>query len=283
MRIVHFLFFLLLMEGISSVQITNFRIPEQAIRGEDLTLVCEYELGSNKLYSVTWTRGTHDFYTYKYLPSGRPTKGVFQLPGITVDEKLSTDSKVVIKNLQLSATGLIECAVTAEHTFMTDSRKQFLAVLDIPSDPPNIHPIYPIQNYKTGGKISLSCETPPSSPASNITWYINGKKASRQLLTHNPVRKLHTESGTLEVSSSSLNFVIQEGDFQDGQVIIACEARIGSSYKRTTKYSAYKDGYSQMIVSAAERYLPLNNWLFFKMSAATVCSSFCLLLRQLTY
>ncbi|KAK2709555.1 uncharacterized protein LOC136026942 isoform X2 [Artemia franciscana] len=255
-----FLLSILFLEGIGCVHITYFHVPDQAIRGDNLTLVCEFDLGQNKLYSVTWTKGTHDFYTFKYLPSGQPTKGVFHLPGINVDEKSSTDSTVVLKNLQVSATGLIECAVTAEHTFVTDSRKQYLAVLDIPSEPPILHSYYSSQNYRMGEKISLKCDTPPSFPAANITWFINSQKVAPQLVTHDPIRKLHRGPDTLERSSSLLKFVVQEKHFENGKITIICEATIKNRYKETAEYLAYKEGFIQRMFSSSAR-IPSLEWL----------------------
>ena len=54
-----------------------------AIRGEDITLECIYDLQGDSLYSVKWYRNGQEF--YRHIPTDRPQTVVFRQAGLIVD------------------------------------------------------------------------------------------------------------------------------------------------------------------------------------------------------
>ena len=52
----YIIFQLILFSGVGTIQITEQSIPSNAIRGEDISLECLYDLQGDSLYSVKWYR-----------------------------------------------------------------------------------------------------------------------------------------------------------------------------------------------------------------------------------
>lgn len=61
----------------------HLKIPLAVRRGENVHLICNYDLENDTLYSVKWYKGRREF--YRYLPKENPAMKLFALPGITVD------------------------------------------------------------------------------------------------------------------------------------------------------------------------------------------------------
>lgn len=58
-------------------------VPSIVQRGWSVTLLCQYELEGDPLYSVKWYRGIHEF--YRYSPSEKQPTKIFPFRGIHVD------------------------------------------------------------------------------------------------------------------------------------------------------------------------------------------------------
>lgn len=58
-------------------------IPPAVQRGGNPVLLCQYDLEGAPLYSVSWYRGTHEF--YRHSPSEIPANKYFKFAGIYVD------------------------------------------------------------------------------------------------------------------------------------------------------------------------------------------------------
>lgn len=61
----------------------HLKIPLAVRRGENVHLICNYDLENDTLYSVKWYKGRREF--YRYLPKENPAMKLFALTGITVD------------------------------------------------------------------------------------------------------------------------------------------------------------------------------------------------------
>ena len=69
--------------GSWGVRLTKELIPSHAIKGDDVTLECDYDLQGDSLYSVKWYRNDQEF--YRHIPTDRPQTVVFNQPGLIVD------------------------------------------------------------------------------------------------------------------------------------------------------------------------------------------------------
>ena len=47
-----------------------------------------------------------------------------------------------------------------------------------PSSRPLVRGLAPLGHYKPGDVVNLTCSSPDSFPAANISWFINGNKVS---------------------------------------------------------------------------------------------------------
>jgi hypothetical protein len=73
-------------------------------QGEDLELVCNYDLEGDKLYSVKWYRNAQEF--YRYIPTDNPSTAVFRQPGLIVNEYRSSETNIFLRMVDLMTTGL---------------------------------------------------------------------------------------------------------------------------------------------------------------------------------
>lgn len=61
--------------------------PQIVRRGQNATLLCDYDIGGRSLYMVKFYRGLLEI--YRYAPSANPTNKTFPYPGINVDVSIS--------------------------------------------------------------------------------------------------------------------------------------------------------------------------------------------------
>ena len=74
-------------------------VPHHRARGQNATLLCEYQTRPNSLYSLKWYKDEKEF--YRFLPWNQATDTqVFDLPGVKVDVSLEY-SISIIKSLNL--------------------------------------------------------------------------------------------------------------------------------------------------------------------------------------
>jgi hypothetical protein len=78
-------------------------------QGEDLELVCNYDLEGDKLYSVKWYRNAQEF--YRYIPTDNPSTAVFRQPGLIVNEYRSSETNIFLRKVDLMTTGLFRYTV----------------------------------------------------------------------------------------------------------------------------------------------------------------------------
>ncbi|XP_043204507.1 uncharacterized protein LOC122371840, partial [Amphibalanus amphitrite] len=66
------------------LRMVNSNIPVYKQVGEETTLLCDYDLEGDSLYSVKWYKDDVEF--YRYMPKNNPAKLVYpDMPGIDVD------------------------------------------------------------------------------------------------------------------------------------------------------------------------------------------------------
>ena len=72
-----------LLSVIDSLSNLSVRIPEFIQRGETADLTCSFNLGGDKLYSVKWYKGRHEF--YRYMPDQDPVVKAFPVKGMHIN------------------------------------------------------------------------------------------------------------------------------------------------------------------------------------------------------
>lgn len=58
-------------------------IPAAVRRGENVKLICQYDLEGDTLYSLKWYKGKREF--YRFTPKKDPSLQTFPIPGIYVE------------------------------------------------------------------------------------------------------------------------------------------------------------------------------------------------------
>jgi len=218
--------------SVSSIRLTRTLLPSHAILGEDVVLECGYDMEGDRLYSVKWYRNGKEF--YRHIPSDSPPTAVFSQPGLVVDEVHSTETRIVLKRVQLSSEGSYLCEVSGEAPlFQTAKNENYLSVVDLPDQGPLISGTLP--RYKKGDVISANCSSISSVPAAKLNWYINGEEATASMLV--PYPPIRDSRGGLS-SVLGLRIRVKENTFsKTGDIKIKCTATIQTIYWKSNEES----------------------------------------------
>lgn len=218
--------------SVSCIRLTRTVLPSHAIQGEDVVLECDYDMEGDRLYSVKWYRNGKEF--YRHIPSDNPPTAVFSQPGLVVDELQSTETRIVLKRVQLSSEGSYLCEVSGEAPlFQTAKNENYLSVVDLPDQGPVISGTLP--RYKKGDLISANCSSHGSVPAAKLNWYINGEEATTSMLVPYPTRE--DRRGALS-SVLGLRLRVKEKTFsKGGDIKIKCTATIHTIYWKSNEES----------------------------------------------
>lgn len=74
------------------LKLIHVGVPEHRSPGEIAELVCEYELGTDTLYSVKWYKGILEF--YRFTPKAVPQAMTFKVEGVNVDVSQGKNSQL---------------------------------------------------------------------------------------------------------------------------------------------------------------------------------------------
>lgn len=58
-------------------------VPAAVKRGENVNLICQYDLEGDTLYSMKWYKGKREF--FRFTPKKEPSLQTFPVPGIYVE------------------------------------------------------------------------------------------------------------------------------------------------------------------------------------------------------
>jgi len=226
------LLLLLFIAGIGAIQLTEESIPSHAILADRVELVCNYDMEGDKLYSVKWYRNGQEF--YRYIPTDTPDTTVFPYPGIDVDEYKSTETRIILRRVDLNTSGMFRCEVSGEAPlFQTATSSNVMIVVDLPDEGPVISGSQP--RYHTGDVLTANCSSSRSLPAASLKWYINGEEATKRMLVHYP-----TISLPQGLYSSVLGIKLKVRDklfSKSGDLKIKCTAAIDTIYWRSNEES----------------------------------------------
>jgi len=223
---------LLAMPVTNAISLTEKLIPSHAIKGEDVVLECLYDLQGDSLYSVKWYRNGQEF--YRHIPTDRPQTVVFRQPGLIVDEYKSTETRIVLRNVDLTTSGKFRCEVSGEAPlFQTATFTNVLIVVDLPDDGPVISGTQPM--YNQGDILTANCTSFNSFPAATLNWYINGQVAPHRLLQK---FKIITSKQELTTSRLGLRLKVEKSLFsKSGDLKIKCTATIDPIYWKSNEES----------------------------------------------
>ncbi|KAF7283581.1 uncharacterized protein LOC143194125 [Rhynchophorus ferrugineus] len=226
-----FLFLSFGFKGVFPLRNVQVTIPKAVKVYDTVTLLCKYDLEGEQLYSVKWYKGNKEF--FRYIPKEMPSMLVFPIPGINVDLSKSNANEVVLRDVQREVTGLYRCEVSTDMpNFYTMIVSSYMYVVDIPSENPILH----IQREFVEGNylVRANCSAPPSFPAMNITWYINGLKVNengRKIINLSPIQTFPMDKRRLRMTVSYVSKEINENVFQGGVIKVQCVSTLFHLYK----------------------------------------------------
>nr|XP_037289996.1 uncharacterized protein LOC119184948 [Rhipicephalus microplus] len=172
-----------------ALRIIELKVPESATRGSTVTLECRYDLQEDRLYSVKWYKDGLEF--LRYLPHERPQIRSFNVKGLKVDVVRSTNTTVVLDNVQHSASGTYRCAVLADApTFDEDYEEKRLLVTETPLsiDQPPIGIL--------GGSVRLNCaHNFGSLPLYSFKWFKDDKVLYTFIPRNRPPGEMYSVTG----------------------------------------------------------------------------------------
>nr|XP_053649852.1 cell adhesion molecule 2-like [Cherax quadricarinatus] len=191
-----------------ALELQEVEVPEFKVRGSRAELSCHYNLGNATLYSLKWYRGDKLF--YQYIPTNNVTKNAFAVSGFNVDVECSNGVTVVLRDLELLATGTYRCEVITEApVFHTKFGEGNMTVIDLPESAPVLEGAK--SSYQLGERVSVNCTSLYSKPAASLEWFINDQIVTqpRYLRRYKPQR----EADDLETAVLGLVFVTSRTHF----------------------------------------------------------------------
>ena len=87
----------------------GIRVVKPFILGEGGLLECDYDLEESEVYSVKWYKDGNEF--YRFLPRMEHQTAVFSVPGVKVDQGMSSMKSVVVSMITRDAGGIYSCEV----------------------------------------------------------------------------------------------------------------------------------------------------------------------------
>lgn len=233
----HILLTLLILPALCrAITIGRVEVPRYPVVGNRADLVCNYDLdkGENgqpdeRLYSVKWYKDSHEF--YRFVPRDNPPSQVFNVPWISVDQRLSNQRVVSLRDLSLGSSGIYTCEVSSEAPrFKTSTGTGNMQVIDLPDERPIISGANQ-RGYRVGEWIDVNCTSPKSKPPATLKWYINDEKPTESYVVKIVPQE---EVGGLWTARERLRFQLKRQHFVQGHVSLKCTASIYSEYFTST-------------------------------------------------
>ncbi|XP_008546379.1 uncharacterized protein LOC103570425 [Microplitis demolitor] len=219
------LFVLALLNGVSGLKDVKVEIPEAVAVGAQVTLTCQYDLQTDVLYAVKWYKGKDEF--YRFVPKELPPISVFgELFAHNIDRTTSDAYHVTITNVTTEMEGRYRCEVTNDIPhFHTLFKKGYMHVVSLPQGTPEV--LVEKQRYAIGETVKANCTTPPSNPATNVTWTVNGIP-----LNSTYQRNIQLRNDNRTRAYAELDFEITQDSFSNGRLQISCHANVFQLYKK---------------------------------------------------
>ncbi|XP_044740030.1 uncharacterized protein LOC123301359 [Chrysoperla carnea] len=144
---------------------------------------------------------------------------------------VSNAHTVTLLSVQRGISGVYKCEVSADAPyFHTDIRSAQMTVVEIP----NGIPVVTVDRlrFAQGGPLIADCTAPPSSPATNLTWFVNDQRVPGS--TAKSITK--TRNSSLEIATSRLELSTADPTThpQLGPIRLRCEATLFKIFKVTS-------------------------------------------------
>eukprot|EP00090_Calanus_glacialis_P017519 TRINITY_DN27267_c0_g1_i1.p1 TRINITY_DN27267_c0_g1~~TRINITY_DN27267_c0_g1_i1.p1 ORF type:complete len:311 (-),score=17.10 TRINITY_DN27267_c0_g1_i1:434-1366(-) len=236
-----------------TVKDLKLHLPSVVKLRSQVVLECSFKLENESLYSIKLYKGREEF--LHFVPAFSPPYKVFATKGVNVswtnftlgttelyykgaspfqyntetkniiaNQFVSGSLSVILRSVSLFSAGLFGCEVSADYPeYDTDIRRKHLHVFVSPSSRPHVTGLQ--TRYKPGDVLNITCLSADSFPAANISWFINGNKASSNTVDNTTVK---TEKSGLLSSYSQLSMLATD------KLIIKCVASILTSFWQST-------------------------------------------------
>ncbi|XP_012222094.1 cell adhesion molecule 2-like [Linepithema humile] len=215
-----------------ALRMTSLEIPQHVVLNETVRMQCNFNLDKELLYSVKWYKDGHEF--YRYTPRDAPTVLMFPVAGVNVNTNYSTESSVVLNNVNLTSSGRYRCEVSAEApAFQTVSDHADMTVVVLPNEGPQI--THGRSKYQVGDFVRMDCTSAPSKPAALLSWFINDEPVDSEYLKG--PRIIATDENGLQTARLSLEFRVANNHFRRGDMKLKCLATIATVYRQSNEES----------------------------------------------
>ncbi|RZF35504.1 hypothetical protein LSTR_LSTR010195 [Laodelphax striatellus] len=156
-----------------SLKDVELKVPAAVSPGDTVTLICNYDLEGEELYTVKWYKGREEF--YRYIPKELPNTRVFPLPNVEVDMSRSGKDRVVLRKVGPDLAGKYRCEVSADapnfHTEVVSAHMQVIQKLE---GEPELS--VEKERYAVGDTLRANCTSPAHNPPANMSITLNGQK-----------------------------------------------------------------------------------------------------------
>ncbi|XP_076629889.1 uncharacterized protein LOC143346040 [Colletes latitarsis] len=229
---------LLIVGGATGLKDLTINVPAVVRSGDTVTLSCHYDLEGLPLYTIQWFLDGTEF--YRYLPERDPPYSTFDVDGIHVNVSKSNTHDVTVVDVSRKLTGLYKCEVSAgSPSYHTLIEKAWMEVVDAPKTDPTIG----IQKERiaVGETLRANCTTGNSSPASAITWKLNGDLITNDSLQFRSRYLEIPQDDESMVSKSTIDFKVTSEMFRNGRLHLRCTASIADVYRKSADIEINED------------------------------------------
>ncbi|XP_022175831.1 uncharacterized protein LOC111037516 [Myzus persicae] len=216
-------------DSLSNMSIT---VPVAVASGDSAKMTCTYDLESDPLYTVKWYKGRQEF--FRYVPKELPHTRVFPWPGINVDVSQSGPNQVVLRDVKRHLSGKYRCEVSADApSFHTKIVSSWMHVVY----PPVGQPVLSLEkrHYTIGDTLKGNCTSPPSSPPSNVTWYLNDKWMNSSYGRSSTSSSGLPASDDAWRSTNTVGLELEVNSFKVGKMRIRCVAELYGVFKTSAE------------------------------------------------
>lgn len=154
------------------LKLLELEVPTHKLVGQEVKLICRFDMEGDTLYSVKWYRNEQEF--YRFVPNDRPKLQIFPQKGIRVERSKSSRQHVFLFDLQLEASGTYRCEVSAEApSFRTKHEEKVMVVVQ---EPYHNEILGNKLRYFTGDLVNVTCYSRGSSPPAALHWKVNDER-----------------------------------------------------------------------------------------------------------
>ncbi|XP_043526593.1 uncharacterized protein LOC122537478 [Frieseomelitta varia] len=152
----------------------------------------------------------------------------------------SNSHDVTLVDVSRNLTGLYMCEVSAgSPSYHTMIKRARMEVVDAPKTDPAIG--IEKERIAVGEQLRANCTTGNSSPASAITWKLNGDLIANDSVVHRTRYLAIPQDDDSQVSKSTIDFKVTDNMFQNGRLHLRCTASIADVYRKSADIEISED------------------------------------------